>query len=320
LERSYTISTLKSRRLSNEQRISIALEKENKEAHISELVEQRKNLEKDATLKRKMVMEKRKDFHQLLKTKKKNDLPVSAELENILNSYNITAASYHGGKLNGVDCRKLIRLTKEIFPLFQAQLLAVSHPDRCSSNIIIDACSVHRDLFVTLDLISSKIRLKYNEPQPEDYSILDRALDNLDYLWKIANLSYTPKIHSILAHAMEQMKRCQGIGDMLEDDVEHMHQLAARIETRTSRMTNKALEPFIHSKIEAIQNCQEVKGKIELFQQHAKRAFKKRNPDAVSVLKNAKLKTQRDQMRIETLQIIETKPHSNLDPLKLRSK
>ncbi len=89
-------------------------------------------------------------------------------------------------------------------------------------------------------------------------------------------MSYTPKIHSIIAHAMEQLKCAHGIGDMLEDNVEHMHQLAARIEMHTSRMTNKAFEPFIHSKIEAIQNCQEVKGKIELSQQHAKWAFKKR--------------------------------------------
>jgi hypothetical protein len=117
-----------------------------------------------------------------------------------------------------------------------------------------------------LDLISSKIRLNYNEPQPEDYSILETALDNLDYSWKIANLSYTPKILSILAHALEQMKCCQGICDMLENDVEHMHQLAARIETCTSRMTNKALEPFIHSKIQTIQNCQTVKGMQSLRQ------------------------------------------------------
>jgi hypothetical protein len=77
--------------------------------------------------------------------------------------------------------------------------------------------------------------LRCNEPQQHDYDILERALDNLDYLWKVANLSYTPKIHSILVHALEQMKRLRGIGDMLEDDVEHIHQMAAKIETQTSR-------------------------------------------------------------------------------------
>ncbi len=102
-------------------------------------------------------MEKWKDFQQIVKQKKKNDMPITADLENILNSYNIMAAAYYGGKLHGADCHEVIRLTKEIFLLFQAQLLAVSHPDRCSSNAIIDTCNVHRDLFVTLDLISSKI-------------------------------------------------------------------------------------------------------------------------------------------------------------------
>jgi hypothetical protein len=73
--------------------------------------------------------------------------------------------------------------------------------------------------------------MRYNEPQQEDHYIFERVLTNLDYLWKVANLSYTPKIHSILVHALDQMKQLQGIGDMLEDDVEHIHQMAARIET-----------------------------------------------------------------------------------------
>jgi hypothetical protein len=245
---------------------------------------------------------------------------VIADLENILDRYNITVAAYHGGKLNGVDCCELIRLTKEILPLFQAQLLDVSHPDRCSSDTIKQTCEVHNDLFSTLDLISLKIRLKYKEPKEEDYSILDRSLNNLDYLWKVANLSFTPKIHSILAHALEQMSRLQGIGDMLEDDVEHIHQMAARIETRTSRMNNKALQPFIHSKVEAIQNSHATKKeKITELQHNAKRAFKKRNPVAVALEKNAKLKTEGDKMRIEMMQNLEKKPHSNLDPIKFKS-
>jgi hypothetical protein len=31
---------------------------------------------------------------------------VSAEIENLLLQYNISAAAYHGGKLNGVDCHE----------------------------------------------------------------------------------------------------------------------------------------------------------------------------------------------------------------------
>jgi hypothetical protein len=37
------------------------------------------------------------------------------------------------------------------------------------------------------------------------------------------DLSFTPKIHSAIAHAIEQVKRLEGIGDVLEDDLEHLH-------------------------------------------------------------------------------------------------
>jgi len=117
---------------------------------------------------------------------------------------------------------------------------------------------------------------------------------------------------------MEQIKWLQGIGDMLEDDVKHIHQMAARIETWTSRMNNNALEPFIHFKVEAIWNSQAIKEKIALSQQHAKQAFKKRNPEAVSLEKNAKLKAERDHMQIETLQNLESKPHLNLNQIKFK--
>jgi transcriptional/translational regulatory protein YebC/TACO1 len=81
--------------------------------------------------------------------------------------------------------------------------------------------------------------MKYGEPDEEDFNVLEKALQNLDFLWKRAGLSYTPKMHSVLVHALEQIRECQGIGDMLEDDVEHIHQIAAKIEVRTSRMKDK---------------------------------------------------------------------------------
>jgi hypothetical protein len=114
--------------------------------------------------------------------KKKIDLPVLAEIEKILLQYNISAAAYHGGKLNGVDCRELIGLSNQIFSMFQSYLLSVEHLDRCSDQDIIKHCSVHSNICITLDTISSKIRLTYQEPDEEDYNILQKALENLDYL------------------------------------------------------------------------------------------------------------------------------------------
>jgi hypothetical protein len=175
------------------------------------------------------------------------------------------------------------------------------------------------NICITLDTISSKIRLKYQEPDEEDYKILQQALENLDYLWKSAGLSYTPKVHSVLVHALEQMRECQGIGDMLEDDVEHIHQIAARIEARTSRMKDKGRQAFVHSKIEAIQNSQEIKAKLVASQEYSKRKFKKRNPELDSGLRNTKLKLERDCSRLQTLQLLQEKPDSSLPSIKFKS-
>jgi hypothetical protein len=112
-------------------------------------------------------------------------------------------------------------------------------------------------------LISSKIQTRYQEPEEEDCHILERALTNLDYLWKVASLSYMPKIHSILVHALDQTRRLQGIGDMLEDDVQHIYQMAARIGPKSVEWLTR---PCSHSStlmIEAIQNCKEIKGKMK---------------------------------------------------------
>jgi hypothetical protein len=66
------------------------------------------------------------------------------------------------------------------------------------------------------------------------------------------------------------MKELQGIGGMLEDDVEPIHQIAAQIESRASRMKTKAQQAFVHSKIEAIQNSKDITAKLEASQLQAK--------------------------------------------------
>ncbi len=57
-------------------------------------------------------------------------------------------------------------------------------------------------------------------------------------------------MHTLLNHSVHQMKAFEGIGDTMGDDVEMMHQVAARIESHVGRMKNKDQQAFIHSKME----------------------------------------------------------------------
>jgi hypothetical protein len=239
-------------------------------------------------------------------------MPAFAEIENILLEFGITAAAYHGGNLNGVDCRELIKQAKPIFERVKASLLSVSHPNRCSEDEIINACDLHRDICITLDALTSKIRMKRGEPEEKDYELAETYLKNLHYLWTHANLSFTPKIHGLLMHAVPQMRRLNGIGDTLEDDVERIHQISAKIESRVSRMKNKGQQAHVHSKMEAIQNCTLVKEKIEASQLQSKRLFKKRNIEKCAQERSKRLKEDRDNSRSQTMLSLEGKPHAPL--------
>jgi hypothetical protein len=110
----------------------------------------------------------------------------------------------------------------------------------------VHACDLNRNICVTLDLLMSKLRMKNGELQESDYVMVEKNLTNLHYLWTQANLRFAPKIHGLLSHAVKQMRHFQGIGDTLEDDVEQIHQLSAKIESRTSRMKNKGLRGLRH--------------------------------------------------------------------------
>ncbi len=185
-------------------------------------------------------------------------------------------------------------------------------PDRCSDSEIIKHCSVHTSICDTLDTISSKI-----SPGEENYDILEKAL-KMDYLWNNAGLSCTPKVYSVLVHALEQMREFQGIGEMQEDDLEHIHQIDAKIESQTNRMKDKARQAFVHSKIEAIQNSHEIKAKLAASKEQAKRNFKKRNMNIDSEQRKTKFKFERDSSRLETLQLLQEKPDSALPSIKFK--
>jgi len=108
------------------------------------------------------------------------------------------------------------------------------------------------------------------------------------------------------------MRKYNGIGDTLEDDVERIHQISAKIESHVSRMKNKGQQAHVHSKMEAIQNCSLVREKIEQSQKASKRVFKKRNLSICAVERGVRQKKERDESRAETQRYLEEKPHEPL--------
>jgi hypothetical protein len=89
-----------------------------------------------------------------------------------------------------------------LFPAIEQILLIAYHPDVCDPFTIETTCELYHGLFVTLDALSSKLRIKHGEVQDDDVTILEEAMVNLDYLWGKTDLSFTLKIHSAIAHVI----------------------------------------------------------------------------------------------------------------------
>jgi hypothetical protein len=109
----------------------------------------------------------------------------------------------------------------------------------------------------------------------------------------------------MLAHAADQVEHHGGIGDMLEDDLEHLHQVSKKIIDQTNKIKNITKQALSHSKIKEKLNDEEIIEKMKEYQLGSKRAFKKPIIDAFQ--RSGKAKIERDNNRIETLAKVEQK-------------
>jgi hypothetical protein len=75
----------------------------------------------------------------------------------------------------------------------------------------------------------------------------------------------------LLDHLLKQAKEIGGFGDMLEHDVEMMHQIAGRFESRASKIKGHEKWAFSHAKMEATMNSKYVQNNIKESQLKSKR-------------------------------------------------
>jgi hypothetical protein len=168
LERVHLTQALKPRNLTQDERDSLLAQRQELDDAIKSLLDQQKRLKADASAKRKIFAEAFKALKDIQSKKSKIDTPTIATMENIFLKFEVSPAKYHGGKLNGVDCRKVMSRAKDLFRDIQELLLSIVHPQRCSEETIKARCTICRDILATLDLICEiykiMIYLSYDEP------------------------------------------------------------------------------------------------------------------------------------------------------------
>jgi hypothetical protein len=130
------------------------MEKKSVDDKITAIWNERKQIEADIKSKRAALKLGKKSYIKIRGKKTKMDRPVRAEVMLILEQYGILAADYHGGDLNGVSARRLMKFSTDIFMEIENYLLTYQHDDRCSNDYIKQVCSTYRSILSTLDVIT----------------------------------------------------------------------------------------------------------------------------------------------------------------------
>jgi hypothetical protein len=196
-----------------------------------------------------------------------------------------SSAAYHGGDLNGVCCCRLLLDGKKIYKEIKEYLLGYQHnnPDRCPDGEVMLTCDLHGQICGVLDSLSSILRMKYSKPQQEDYKKAETALKNLDYLWSTAKLAKTPKLHSLLDHALKQAKE----------------------KSRASKIKGHEKRAFSHAKMEAIMNSKDVQNNIKESQLKSKRPLRVDKKEE----KAKRVKAERDEAHLNINKELQTQPY-----------
>jgi hypothetical protein len=146
-----------------------------------------------------------------------------------------------------------------IFEDIKGHLVSVDHENKLAGeDEITSICDKMKHLLVELDIAFSILRMPFGTLKEEDYTMLEEALHEIEKLWEKLDLSYTPKFHALMRHALEQMRRVVGFGEMLEDHVEKSHQDMDTFHQRVARLRSFEKRANSYSRHEKTVNDPEV--------------------------------------------------------------
>jgi hypothetical protein len=214
--------------------------------------------------------------------------------------FGLSGAAYHGGKLNGVHSRKLMSEADPIFEQIEEYLLSFEGK-KASDTDVHKICSSMRRLLNLLDGVFSKLRTPHGKIKSEtDFVFLSESLGEIDKIWKELGLPQTPKYHALMIHAIVQYMATGGFGDMLEDELEKMHQEALRFRSRVARLRSMAARANAFSASEKVRNNPSVSQATRDAYERTARKRKSGEPSLYEKRKQGE-KTQRGDKRVKNL-------------------
>ena len=160
----------------------------------------------------------------------------------------IVPQAFHGGALNGVDCKRFLNEVDDIMADIRkesAERLKKNiekHPEqvKITSDDLEKKLDTYTKLFDTMDAVFYLLR----KPAPTELERkqAEESIEVFKTLWLELEISITVKAHILFDHAMDHMNKEGGIADRVEDFIEKHHQTIKRLDHLTATMPSRCFK------------------------------------------------------------------------------
>jgi hypothetical protein len=99
-------------------------------------------------------------------------------------------------------------------------------------------CDIVAKALLLFDGFLSLLRTNHKDPTPKHIGKVREYARKALAVWRILQLSLTPKCHGSEDHACDQLELLKGLADFCEDCMEQLHQLSLKNNWRTKTIRN----------------------------------------------------------------------------------
>ena len=166
--------------------------------------------------------------------KKRENRAVWMEIENVLHEeYNALKSNYHGGKMEGPQCRKIAKHAGEIMDKIEETLQDRKWaPFRAARrNEITFMCNATKVLLLIMDKMISLAYRPYMSLDDEEVKYFEDLNDLYQKTWRSMYKNVPPKTH-YMYHLIVFLWKFRGMKVHNESAVEEEHQIGARMHQR----------------------------------------------------------------------------------------
>jgi hypothetical protein len=195
--------------------------------------------------------------------------PVRKGIETILSKeWNIKRPTWHGGDILGNECRKLMAWARLIFEQLKEYLVEQLEEDGGSERAKTEVrkrCDIVAKALLLFDGFLSILRTDHKDLTPQHITKARRYARKALEVWRILELSVTPKCHGSEDHACDQLEFLKGLADFCEDWVEQLHQLGLKNNRRTRTIRNRDRKYKLYTQWEQLsgnRNVQRIKREV----------------------------------------------------------